>query len=234
MHYFPLFLALILASLGCGGDEPKSEGPSNGNDTGDSRDSKTVFSAVVVTGTITWTLDFDEDGEATGMEDCSYTREFTGTQLLDMDYLCPACTVQVQGTATMTEGLDCYGQISSSASTERTEHWGWSDTHFYRIPLTQYPLAELQEFTNNGEGEESTLAWSSEGELPDGGSLVMTTSGSLSWFIDDDTLLADPWPTQTAPYTCGWPQEDPGTLVLDYTLAEGNTFPNVRLEDSVW
>jgi peroxiredoxin len=165
------------------------------------------------------------------MEDCSYTREFTGTQLLDMDYLCPACTVQVQGTATMTEGLDCYGQISSSASTERAEHWGWSDTHFYRTSLTQYPLVELQEFTNNGEGEESTLAWSSEREMSDGGSMVLTASGSLSWFIDDDTLLADPWPTPTAPYTCGWPQEDPGTLVLDYTLAEGNTFPNVRLED---
>ena len=81
--------------------------------------------AVVVTGEVTWSLTFDEAAQAKGFTDCSYTRTFQGTQYLDMDYLCPECSVQVQGTATMTEGLDCYSQISSSASTERTEHWGW-------------------------------------------------------------------------------------------------------------
>ncbi len=187
--------------------------------------------AVQVTGSVTWTLEFDETAEAKGFTDCSYTREYAGTQYLDMDYLCADCVVQVQGTATMTEGLDCYSQISSSASTERTEHWGWSDAAFYRTGVEQGTLGELSAFTPPAAGEAGTIGWESESDLTDGGVMLLTATGSLSWQTDEATLLPEPWPASPASYACGWPTNDPGTLTLDYDLAVGKTFPNVRLID---
>ena len=187
--------------------------------------------AVIVTGAVTWTLEFDKTAEAKGFTDCSYTREYTGVQYLDMDYLCPECVVQVQGTATMTEGLDCYSQISSSAATERTEHWGWSETAFYRTGVLQGPMGELSEFTPPAEGASGSLGWESENELTDGGVMILTAAGALTWETDESTLLPDPWPESPDAYSCGWPTNDPGTLTLDYDLGVGKTFPNVRLED---
>lgn len=187
--------------------------------------------AVVVTGEVTWTLTFDETAQSKGFTDCSYTRVFEGNQYLDMDYLCPECSVQVQGTATMTEGLDCYGQISSSATTDRTEHWGWSEAAFYRTGAAQSPLGELTELTPPAEGEPASLGWESENELSDGGVMLLTASGTMTWMLDETILLPDPWPSSPSAYACGWPTNDPGTLTQDYTLAVGSTFPNVRLID---
>jgi thiol-disulfide isomerase/thioredoxin len=187
--------------------------------------------AIQVQGEVTWTLEFDETAEAKGFTDCAYTRTFSGTQYLDMDYLCPECVVQVQGTSTMTEGLDCYSQISSSATTERTEHWGWSDAAFYRTGVEQGTLGELSEFTAPAEGEEGSVGWASESELSVGGVMTLTATGTLSWWTDADTLLPDPWPASPASYACGWPTNDPGNLTIDYDIGVGKTFPNVRLTD---
>ena len=187
--------------------------------------------AVTVDGAVTWTLEFDETAEAKGFEDCSYTRTYTGTQYLDMDYLCPECVVAVQGTATMTEGIDCYSQISSSASTERTEHWGWSETTFYRTGVEQGPLGDLADFTLPAEGEEGTVGWYSESDLTDGGVMILTATGALTWQTDASILLTNPWPASPDSYACGWTTNDPGTLTIDYDLAVGSTFPNVRLVD---
>jgi hypothetical protein len=187
--------------------------------------------AIVAEGSVTWTLEFDADAEAAGFTDCSYTRTFEGMQYLDMDYLCPSCDVQVQGTATMTEGLDCYSQISSAPEEQRTEGWGWSDEAFHRSGRAQYPLGELSTFDDGGEGTDIALAWSSESELTDGGVMLLSAVGTLRYQTDESLLLPDPTPTRTEPYACGWPQNDPGDLTIDYTLAVGQTFPNVYLKD---
>ena len=229
-----MILTLLLA---CTGAELTTD--DTASDTTDTTDTDTTpvleevgeIPAVVVTGEVTWTLEFDEAAESKGFSDCSYTRTYTGIQYLDMDYLCPECTVQVQGTATMTEGLDCYSQISSSAATERTEHWGWSETAFYRTGSEQGSLGELADFAPPKEGASADLFWSSENDLTDGGVMLLSATGTLSWQTDKDTLLPNPWPASPESYACGWPTNDPGTLTQSYDLTIGETFPNVRLVD---
>ncbi len=186
--------------------------------------------AIIATGEVTWTLAFDETAEQNGYVDCSYTRQYTGEQFLDMDYLCPTCDVLVRGTATMTEGSDCYSQISSDPQKERTELWGWGAGAFHRTSLDQYPLGELAEITDGGEDSAITLGWTSDSELSEGGVMTLTAAGTLSYTTDEDTLLDDPWAGPEV-YACGWPQDDPGDLTLSYDLAVGSTFPNVRLTD---
>jgi len=222
-------LALMLSLWACTG-EPGTLDDTGEPDTTDASSEGTI-PAVTVQGQVTWTLRFDADAEALGYEDCAYTRSFEGTQYLDMDYLCPDCTVQVSGTATMTEGLDCYSQISSAPESERTEAWGWGDGGFHRSGRTQFPLGELSTFDDTGEGTEIALAWESESELTDGGVMILSAAGSLTYQTDSSILLPDPIPTRTEPYTCGWPQNDPGDLALDYVLGVGKTFPNVYLKD---
>ena len=74
-----------------------------------------------VTGEITWTLTFDEEAKENGFFDCSYRRTYEGEERIDRKYLCPDCGFMAQGTATMEEGLDCHGQISSSNAEQRTK-----------------------------------------------------------------------------------------------------------------
>ena len=209
------------------------ETPSEPADTApqDSQIQSDGIPAIVVDGTVTWTLAFDAEAQSLGFEDCSYTRTFQGVQYLDMDYLCPACTVQVQGTAVMTEGLDCYSQISSSATTERTEAWGWGDGLFFRTGRAQAPLGELTPIEDGGENTPIDLSWASESELTDGGVMSLSAVGTMTYQTDPSIVLPDPQPERSTPYTCGWPQNDPGDLVLDYDLAAGKTFPNVHLVD---
>lgn len=219
-------MLLVLSGLlaGCRGAEDTAD-TTDGDGGGDQ------LPAVVVDGVVKWTLVFDDAAQDSGFTDCAYTRTFTGTQYIDMDYLCPRCAVQVQGTATMTEGLDCYSQISSSAMTERTEAWGWGDGAFFRSGRAQHPLGELSAFADAGEGADILLSWASESALDGGGVMRLSASGSLSYQTDSSILLPDPTPARTEPYACGWPQNDPGDLTVDYTLGVGQTFPNVYLVD---
>ena len=103
--------------------------------------------ATVLSAEVTWTLEFDEDAEANDFVDCSYTRVYEGVQVRDLDYTCPDCDFIVSGDATMTEGFDCYSQISSSAAETRTENWGvGGDDTLYRTGRDQFPLGELTTF----------------------------------------------------------------------------------------
>lgn len=232
-------------SLCC--DPPDTGDTSVGDDTADTGEEEPLqeecatgesgeteqFPAVVLSSAVTWTLDFDADAEAAGFTDCAYSRSFDGTQFLDMDYLCPECDVLVRGTAVMTEGLDCYSSVFGESEAERTELWGVSDEgNLARAGEDQHPLGALAEFTPpSAEGEEVSIAWESEYEMKDGGTMALSASGTMSWYVDGSILLDDPWAPRPEPYSCGWECEDPGDLVLDYALAIGSTFPNVRLRD---
>jgi Peroxiredoxin len=193
------------------------------------------YPAVVLDAQVTWTLTFDSTAKANGFSDCSYTRTYEGTQFLDMPYLCPDCDVTVRGTATMTEGADCYKQITSSTDVSaRTELWGYSsDGTLYRSGLDQYPLGDLATFTMPAdEGDPVDISWTSDGDLTSGGSMHLAANGTMSWVTDPNTLIDDPWGPRAAPYTCGWECSDPGTLDLDYSdVAVGRTMPDFRLDD---
>ena len=138
--------------------------------------------------------------------------------------------MQTGGNAVMTEGEDCFAQISS-AGTERYEAWGFSQTAFYRSSPENQPMGELAEITLAEEGEETSIGWESEYELTDGGLMTLSASGAFVWTTDPEVQLTPPEHSQVGPYACGWPQEDPGDLVLDYTLADGSVFPNGFLRD---
>jgi thiol-disulfide isomerase/thioredoxin len=205
---------------------------STSEDTGGSFEPEATIPAIRVDTEVTWTLTFDEEAQELGYEECSYSRTYEGLQFIDMDYLCPACDILVTGTAVMTEGFDCYSQISSDPQEERTEVWGLDlDGSLYRTSLEQLALGELTEFEDAGEGQVADIGWDAEYELTDGGMMGLVAEGELTWETDEATLLVDPWMERTEDYACGWPQDNPGTLELDYALAEGGTFPRVRLDD---
>ncbi|MEC7985905.1 MAG: redoxin domain-containing protein [Myxococcota bacterium] len=185
----------------------------------------------IITGTVTWTLTFDEEAQAAGYSTCSYNRTYEGSQFLDMNYLCADCDVLTRGIATMQYGLDCHGQISQDNEAERTELWGFGSESFHRGGRDQFVMGALSELDDPQPDTDIPLAWSSEYEVNEGGTMLLEATGSFQYVWDTSLSLEDPWETRTDPYTCGWPQNDPGNLPLDYELGIGKTFPNVQLRD---
>ena len=230
-----------LTDSGATTDSGTSTDSGENGDSGDTEDTSPpdTQDAIRVTGQATWVLDFDEEGESNGFFDCTYARTYEGLQYLDQPYLCPDCEVQAGGTATMTEGEDCFAQISS-AGPVRYEAWGFSQTGFFRSSPENQRLGELSEISLADEGEENPIGWSSDYDLTVGGTMNISAEGSFIWTTDPDTQLDLPGTGHSGPYTCGWPQNDPGTLEIDYTLADGSVFPNAQLRDqcgeqvSIW
>jgi len=191
--------------------------------------------ALELAGTVTWTLDFDETAEGNDLADCTYTRTFTGTQVLDRPWLCDGCAVMVEGTATVTEGMECLGLISSSPE-ERTEMWGWNESNgFFRSGHEHGRMGELEGPIDNlfqYDQQLASIGWQGEyGLSDDRGAVVLTAEGSMNWKAGE-TLIADLFAAErTAPYAGGWPQDDPGTLSASWAPAVGETLPNFRLED---
>jgi hypothetical protein len=185
--------------------------------------------------TITWSLDFDEEAEAAGAEDCSYTRVYEGVQRFGWEHLCPDCEFIARGDATMTEGLDCYAQISSTAADVRTELWAIEDgTKLHRSGRDQFPmptvLTELD--SPSVDGAAVPVAWGSEANaLTSGGGFDLSAEGTVAWSVDASLLQDDPWGPRAAAYACGWECEDPGDLVGVAPLALGETIPNGRFRD---
>ncbi len=207
-------------------------------DTGLEPESTTVpadpVAAVRSEADVTWTLTFDEDAEDAGNSDCSYRRTFSGLQSLDQGYLCPDCEALTWGEAEIVEGLDCYQQLVSEGEALSFEGWGYSaEGSFFRSGGENRPAGELAEFEPpDNAGEPVALGWEAEYEMTAGGTMVLSASGSFSWWTDEDSLIEDPWsPRENATSSCGWPRNNPGNLELDYTLADGSIVPNVRSED---
>lgn len=216
--------------LATGEGEGEGEGEETGLDTWWGEDG--TIEAFVLEGVATWALTFDEEGEANGYTDCSYSRSFSGVQALDLDYLCPECEIITRGVSTMTDGLDCYASVFGEEDAgDRVEMWGVDeDGWFYRSGRDQGAMGQLTEIVA-AEDADIAIAWESEYTLTAGGAMTLSASGTMRYARDPEILLEDPWAPRTEPYACGWPQNDPGTLTLDYTLTEGGTFPNVRLKD---
>ena len=188
-------------------------------------------SYVRMTGTVTWTLTFDEEAKANGFEDCTYRRTYEGEERIDRPYLCPDCEIMVQGIATMEEGGDCHGQISSDSSTQRTELWGLGNGFFYRSGHEQRALGELGEVEVVQPDTDIALFWSSENTLQSGGVMLLEATGTTQYFIDSSITPDPATQPHQGEYSCGWPQNDPGDLVQEYRIDVGQTFPNVHLVD---
>jgi peroxiredoxin len=206
--------------------------PSTEADTATENDSGSEPGSYVrMTGSVTWTLTFDEEAQANGFESCSYRRSYEGEERVDHPYLCPDCEIMVQGIATMEEGGDCHAQISSNSTTQRTELWGMGNGEFFRSSHEQRALGALGTIENMQADTDINLFWSSENTLTDGGTMLLEASGTAQYSIDP-SISPDP---DTEPhqgvYACGWPQNNPENLTLDYNIDVGKTFPNVHLVD---
>ena len=142
-----------------------------------------------MTGTVTWTLTFDEEAQANGFESCSYRRSYEGEERIDRPYLCPDCEIMVQGIATMEEGGDCHAQISNNSATQRTELWGLGNGFFYRSGHEQRALGALGEVDNRA--RHWCAFWSSENTLQAGGSMLLEATGTTQYSVDP-SITPDP------------------------------------------
>ena len=213
-----------------GWNEPSTE-DSAGNPTDTNPLDPQDGTYVRMTGSVTWTLTFDEEAQANGLESCSYTRTYEGEERIDHAYLCPDCEVMVQGIATMQEGGECHAQISSDTAEQRTELWGLGNGSFFRSSHEQRALGALGTVDEIAIDMDIPLFWSSENTLTAGGTMLLEAIGTARYSIDPSiTPNPDTVPHQ-GPYSCGWPQNDPGNLILDYHIDVGKTFPNVHLID---
>lgn len=178
----------------------------------------------------TWTLSFDEEAEVAGLSDCSYHRSYTGVEILDQPYLCPDCEVITGGDATMTEGADCFAQISEGEGS-RPEWWGLgADGQVWRVSRENLRMASPTGVVSTGDGSGASYSWEAEIALSAGGTVLLSATGSAT-VTQTDTLLPEPFPERQTPYAGGWPQADPGTLVGDWDLQVGDTFPNALEQD---
>lgn len=186
-------------------------------------------------GRVTWTLDFDAEAEATGYRDCTYTRVYpTFVEVTDEGWLCPTCTLQVQGTAVMTEGYDdCYLQIDDGEA-ERTEQLGLGlvdgALHLFRAGSDNVTLGDAGAVVGDEAAFEA--AWESEGTLETGGGLLLSASGAFTAGVSEEETVDDPARPRAEPYACGWPLMSPGGPVTDWTIHDGGVLPNGRFEDA--
>ena len=188
------------------------------------------ISARSLSSTTTWSLAFDDLAEESGLTDCSYTRDFVGLEFLDQPYLCPDCQVIVAGYATMTQGADCFVQISESEGS-REEWWGLSaDGQLFRGGTPNLRLSTPTDQAFEGDLSGGTFSWRSVNELSAGGELDLSAVGEMT-IASTDTLLPDPWAARQSPYAGGWPQESDGLEEVSWELAVGQKFPNARETD---
>ena len=183
---------------------------------------------------VTWTLEFDEVAEEAGLVDCSYSRSFEGVEFRDQPYLCGDCEALVTGTATMPgEGEACFAQISENEGTRQEWCLNAEEGRLFRSAVENLRLGEMElTVSSDWSDGDADIGWQSTYELSDGGTLTLTAEGTMAWESDPTTLLPDYWAPRRTDYAGGWPQDDPGTLELDYDIqAYGDTFPNVRLAD---
>jgi hypothetical protein len=186
--------------------------------------------ARTLSGAVTWTLTFDDDAKAAGFHDCQYTRTYADmVEVSDQGYLCPECTLLATGTAEMTSGYDdCFLQIDD-ADPERTEHVGLGTVdgalHFFRTGAENTHLAD------QGAVDVCKIAWSDDADLDAGGTMHLSAVGGFAAGEDTSVTLEDPDAVRTEPYACGWPLNNPGGPNSAWTLATGEVFPSVSLED---
>ncbi|MSP54158.1 MAG: redoxin domain-containing protein [Myxococcales bacterium] len=207
------------------GEDCASSEPEPGTkDTGDG-----PRAARSITGSITWTIDFDLPAEEAGYVDCSYQRDYADlVERTDLGYLCPSCTLLAQGSATMTLGHDdCYSQIDDGAAT-RVEQLGLAEsddgTSFWRSGSENLTLGEV------GVLEDGAVGWADTLTLDDGRSVGLTAFGML--IVGElASTVDDPEGARTEPYACDWPQFSPGGPVASYEATLGEVFPNARLRD---
>jgi hypothetical protein len=147
--------------------------------------------AYAISGTLTWTVDFDDDAL-----DCSYTRTYSGTEDRSEPWTCPDCTLQFAAAAKL-DGIECYDSLGTDRKPSAVEYLGiGADGSFRRAPAVNYPMVE--QGTATLDGDVYTIH---NEDAPDDKSYVLTVDGALERSPTD----ADPLEGWKPPerYECG-------------------------------
>lgn len=185
--------------------------------------------AATLTGTFDWTM------ETRGQE-CTFSFDYEGARQIDWPWLCASCDLLFFGTATLTDGEDCRSAYNDLEHGDETASWpqviglDTANGSVWLSPEVREVNFEAQAGLTIAEGTEIVMD-TPETATFGGGSRSYKITGSLRYELDRSTVLPDPFPPRNEPYACGWPQNNPGDLPLDYATNVGETFPNVRLPD---
>lgn len=172
-------------------------------------------------GEMTWTVDFDADAEAAGHTDCSYTREYTGTEDLSAPWLCGECDLLFQADVELIAGrTECFDQVSPNDPAP-SEWMGFNDDHYFRN-------GRIQGTADVGDSI-TTEHFVDEVPAQNGGLLSFTIDAEFH--VGDETGDVMHGVEIADAYDCGWPKADPAPYTGDYTLAIGETLPDGWFRD---
>lgn len=188
----------------------------------------------------TLTLEIDAHGAyEVHFPDCSFTFTFQGERELNGPWFCPSCDLIFEGEASVLEGEDCRGSYNALDDGAPSSTWTLQlglDLEAGAVWMPLQPGGLHHPWVGGLSLEEgATIVLDApldvpSHDLPNAATYRLT--GALEYTIDPDTQLVDPQaPRAGGPYACGWPRNNPGDLELDYQLAIGRTFPNLRLPD---
>ncbi|MBL8744011.1 MAG: redoxin domain-containing protein, partial [Myxococcales bacterium] len=176
---------------------------------------------VTISGTVTWSVDFDAAAETAGASDCTYTRTYTAVEDESAKWLCPSCEVILHADVELSDGAACFDQISPDAPPAEAEWLGYDGTTWYRgggVTMTNQGSLVI-------EGDNLALTHSvADLEAPLGGLFSFSIAGSLTRGVTE----ADPLNGFHVPetYACGWPKANPPAYTGDYLVVEGETVPD--------
>lgn len=231
-----MILALAALLVACAdkppspADDTAAGGPQHsGGETGGDDDTGGGDSAAdglidTVQGTITWAVDFDEDAEADGASDCGYTRTYTGQENRSAPWLCPGCELLFHADAELSDGQDCYDQVSSSAPAA-TEWLAHEDGLWYRASTSSMSERGASSF----DGTTWTVEQVSDPTSSDAGTVVYDITGTLT--VGETTGDVMQGMAAADSYACGWPKADPAAYDGDYRAAVGETLPDGLFPD---
>ena len=191
-----------------------------------------------VKGTLVWELRFDDVAKADGAKDCSYERQYTGSEDRSTSWVCPTCEVPFKADVQTTSGLEeCYKKYLSKSGPTPNEWFGVSpkagtpDSHqFLWTPVAYVGAFDRGDATKTPKGF-SVLYDSPRFARPDKkpGSFKFHVTGSFE--VGEEA--GDPRHGFTAPYcyVCGWDKANPPPYDGDYKLKRGATLPDAVMTD---
>ena len=231
---------LVLLMAACAGDDKSSDGDSagGGGDSAAQGDSDTADGTSedwdyevpdwtgegmkAAYGEIAWTVDYDEDAEAAGYEDCTYVRTYDGDENISAPWMCVECEFLFSANVQMLEGRDdCFTQVSSSDPAE-TEWIGYGGGLWYRGGSERGP--------STVDGDIWTVSQQTDPyDAAQGGTYSFDIVGQLTLGEEEGDPMHG-WQVSDS-YSCGWPKADPAPYTGDYVLSEGATMPDGWFHD---
>lgn len=230
-----MLFALLAA---CGAPVPKDTPADAADDTAGDTAADTAGptdpGAWIDVETVSVTLSFDVTAtEAGAPADCTYVRQFEGVDLGDLaDVVCPDCRDAFIGYTRLEESsracYEAWNPIDAYAPADRMEAVGWSRSGFSRSYV--WPLGSV--IAPDGwtvPAEDTTSTFSYETFIT--GTYTADLTATVT--VERGGVLSRPDPAaeRETPYTCGWPQLDPGDVEASTTVAIGSVVPADVMED---